>query len=130
MIVWRMQDIDGRGPWRPGFSSKWVEDKEVRHLPPWTDEFDVAAINKAARPGTAIGCGCRSLSQLRLWFTSSEYARLVRYGYQAVQMSADRILAESQVQCVFQRTGSLREFIGVVDLYDDSVRRDARRARA
>lgn len=64
-----------------------------------------------------MGCGCRTLEQLRRWFSPSEYAKLVGYGYRAVKMQAGRILAESEIQCVFERAKPLREDIEPVELY-------------
>jgi hypothetical protein len=39
-FVYRIQDKKGRGPYRPGFSSQWVEDRDDHdNLFPWYQEF-------------------------------------------------------------------------------------------
>lgn len=118
-VVFRVQDNDGRGPWKPGFSICWVDDRpeeEYAALVPWTVEFGREPLQKRII-GMHIGCGCRTLGQLRRWFTPREYSKLLRYGYQAVGMQAGRILAESKIQCVFERAKPLHEDIEAVELY-------------
>ena len=111
-----MQDKDGRGPWKPGFSRFWVEDRDDHdNLVPWYVEF--GDVHRRAIVGMHMGCGCRSLEQLRRWFTATEYATLQLAGYQAVQMAADRILAESDIQCVFERAKPLHIGVEAVELY-------------
>ena len=101
MIVFRVQDKDGRGPWKPGFSHKWVEDrKDHDNLVPWYVEFGRVDLQGIA--GMTMGSACTSLEQLRRWFFPSEYKKLLSLGYQAVQLEAS-VLAESEVQCFVQR---------------------------
>ncbi len=117
--VFRIQDKDGRGPWKPGFSICWVEDRqeeEYAALLPWPVEFGRAPLNKRI-VGMHMGCGCRTLEQMRRWFTPTEYAKLLGYGYHAVKLEAGRILAESDIQCVFERAKPLRDGIEVLELY-------------
>ncbi len=103
MNVYRIQDKDGRGPWKPGFSHKWVEDRDdLDNLPPWYVEF--GPIHTRAYTWESVGSACRTVEQLRRWFTRSEYGTLIRHGYQAVKMDASRILAASDIQCVFTRS--------------------------
>jgi hypothetical protein len=64
-----------------------------------------------------FGCGCRTLDQLRRWFTKSEYATLIEFGYHAVKMDAGRILAESDIQCVFERAKPLNQGWEPIELY-------------
>ena len=114
--IYRVQDKDGRGPWKPGFSRFWVEDRDDHdNLVPWYVEF--GDVHRRAIVGMHMGCGCRSLEQLRRWFTATEYATLQLAGYQAVQMAADRILAESDIQCVFERAKPLHIGVDAVELY-------------
>ena len=101
-IVFRVQDRDGRGPWRPGFSDQWVEDREdFDNLVPWYREM--GDVHKLGDPGSHKGTGCATVEQLRRWFTESEYRKLKGFGYQAVELWADRILGESDIQLVFER---------------------------
>ena len=69
--------------------------------------------------GMHLGCGCRTKEQLRRWFTSEEYAKLIQLGYNAVQMGVGRILAESNTQCVFERFKPLHKDIVTFDLYPE-----------
>jgi hypothetical protein len=120
MIIYRVQDSEGRGPWRPGFSDKWVEDRDdYGALPPWPIEFPGlhAELTASLVMGKHVGCGCVSLEQLRRWFRPTEIRTLKRYGYHAVQMQVSRILAASDSQCVFERMVPLRDGIEAVELY-------------
>ncbi len=116
LFVYRVQDGEGRGPWRPGFSHRWVEDRpDHENLLPWPMEF--GRVDRRLLYGEAAGSACRTLEQLRRWFTPSEYRTLQRYGYRAVRLEAGRILAEGPTQCVFGRAKPLREDVKAVNLY-------------
>lgn len=120
-FVYRVQDMDGRGPWKPGFSHRWVEDRpehEFAALMPGPLEFAAVIRSVILRSrGANIGYGCRSLKQLRRWFTAGEHATLIQFGYQVVRMKVDRILAESEIQCVFERAEPLRKNVEAIELY-------------
>lgn len=116
-VVYRVQDRDGRGPWKPGFSSRWVEPRaDHENLPSWYAEF--GPVHSKLLYGEEMGSGCRTLEQLRRWFTRSEYKRLREYGYRAVKMEVGRILAESEIQCVFGRAKPLNEDVTGIELYE------------
>lgn len=116
-VIYRVQDAQGRGPWKPGLSHKWVEDRaDHENLVPWINEF--GAIHKKAIYGMSIGCGCLTLEQLRRWFTPSEYRTLKGLGYAAVTMIPGSILAQSKIQCVFQRVKPLNQDVIPIELYD------------
>lgn len=117
--VYRVQDSEGRGPFRPGFSHWWVEERpDHDNLVPWMQQFGHDAIPRTGWPfGKHFGCACRTLGQLRRWFTASEYATLQRFGFQAVSMEADRVLHESEIQLLFQRAKPLRADVSPMDLY-------------
>lgn len=126
--MYRVQDDEGRGPWRPGFSQRWVEDRpasEFAALQPWPSEF--GPVHLRAIFGMHLGCGCTSIVQLRRWFTPTEYRRLLSFGYRAVRMGVGRVLAESAIQCVFERAKPLTQDVEAVELYpaDDAVARSA-----
>jgi hypothetical protein len=115
-FVFRVQDKDGRGPWKPGFSHKWVEDRpDHDNLPPWFVEF--GRVDRLVLYGETCGCGCRTLDQLRRWFTKSEWRKLKKYGYRAVKIEIGRMLAQSDIQCVFARIKPLREDVEAVELW-------------
>lgn len=117
IIVYRVQDGDGRGPWRPGFSHKWVETRpDHDNLPSWLCEFGPAHLK--AFSWEHCGSGCRTIEQLCRWFTESEYKTLLKGGYQAVEMEASRILVESNIQCLFTRKNPLCDGAKIIKLYD------------
>ena len=101
--VYRIQDKEKRGPWRPGFSHKWVEDRpdaEYEALKPIMHDLPNAM---HARGGL---CACRSLSQLKRWVTDSEYQTLFGYGYRCVRITNCEVIAESDIQIVVRLTGN------------------------
>ena len=114
--VYRIQDAQGRGPWRPGFSQLWVRDrKDHENLVPWFVEF--GPVHENATDGEFIGCGCRTIKELKRWFTKKEYKTLLAFGYRAVEMKAKRALGASDIQCLFVRDVPLRINIEMVELY-------------
>ncbi len=118
--IYRMQNAEGRGPWAPGFSHLWVVDREDHNrLPPITAEFSLDFYSLDRR--WFYGTGCRTLEQLRRWFIPKEYRVLRNLGYNAVLMSVQTILAESDVQLVFRRGSPLNVGFQVVSLYDAGV---------
>jgi len=116
IIIYRIQDREGRGPFKPGFSHKWVEDRpDHDNLLPWMVEM--GNVHEQVKRGMAFGVGCRSLETLRRWFTPSEWKTLQWFGYECVQMSVTRILGESQTQVFFEREKPLRQMAFPVELY-------------
>lgn len=120
MKIYRVQDKDGRGPWKPGFSIQWVENpndpERMKKLPAFYMEFGFGFMKKHIE-GMPWGSGCTSLEQLQKWFTPLEYSRLIGFGYRAVEMEAGRILEQSELQCVFERSKPLNQEVNEVDLY-------------
>ena len=117
-VVYRVQDRDGRGPWKPGFSQVWFTDRteeEYAALAPWPLEI-MLAIRQASQ-GKAVGYACESLEQLRRWFTPTEYKTLRGYGYRAVKLEVDAVLARSDMQCVFVRSKPLNIGGEKINLY-------------
>jgi hypothetical protein len=105
IVVYRIQDRDGRGPFKPGRSHLWSDTHfQARELlPPWGDEFGWDLIERRGRPGEHFGTAVRSLDGLNAWFSPTEQQRLRRMGYLPVCLWADRVLAESRHQLVFTR---------------------------
>lgn len=120
--IYRIQDAAGRGPFKPGFTDSWLEDRsdaDYRKLKPSFVEFPgILGTMHMLSANYFCGAGCLSLDQLRLWFRPNEYGRLRRFGYHAVEMDVDRIIAQSDIQCVFARHRALRKGIKVVKLYE------------
>lgn len=130
-VVFRVQDRDGRGPWKPGFSERWVEDRtdeEFAALGPWPLDVMLALREMAGR--RHMGYACQTLDQLRQWFRPGEYKTLLRYGYVAVKMPVDEVLAASDVQCFFVRSKPLRAEVERFDLYPENVTVEARQERS
>ena len=40
-VIFRVQDAEGRGPWKPGFSSQWMDEARPEWLPPIYDELNI-----------------------------------------------------------------------------------------
>jgi hypothetical protein len=114
MIVFRVQDKDGRGPWKPGFSHIWVRvRRDHDNLKPFFMEFSIDFNSITGH----IGCGCLSVPQLKRWFSKREYKTLLSFGYRCVKIEAEKILASSDIQCVFSRRIPLNESVEVMRLY-------------
>jgi hypothetical protein len=117
-IIYRVQDVNGRGPWKPGFSHMWIERRpDHDNLMPFFQEF--GRIDLKAIKGMHVGCGCKTKEQLKRWFTQQEYERLLMHGYSAVQMEVGRILAQSDIQCVFERAKPLYKNVTKFNLYGE-----------
>jgi hypothetical protein len=112
--VLRIQDADGRGPFKPGFSRKWIDDDGPPQPKPWTLEFP--GLLKKMNEDGHYGCAVRSVEQLRVWFSPTEMVRLRILGYRCVAMEVDKVLAESRNQLVFMRRKPLREDIEEIEL--------------
>ena len=107
--IYRVQDGTGRGPWRPGFSTSWIEgDAEAGHLTETI--FDLIPLPTLMQlPRSHVyGCGCRSLPSLLDWFTPLERTRLDALGFVPVLMTVDLVLAESARQVFFGRGRPLK----------------------
>ncbi len=105
--VYRVQDADGRGPFKPGFSVKWIDDS-YRPMPPsWIEEFGLDCIYELPE-GWHFGSAVRSVTDLRQWFTQSELDRLLLLGYKPVRMEVEKIVRESPHQVLFARAVPLR----------------------
>ena len=104
MRVYRIQDREGRGPFRPGFSHVWA-DKDFapgqEELPPWPIEFGADLIERRGLPGEHYGSAVLKRRALDRWFSQAEQLRLAALGFHVVSIKADRILAESKNQVVF-----------------------------
>lgn len=118
--IYRVQDREGRGPWRPGFSDKWVvytPEKEVL-LPVY---IEMPGVMEKRTKGYHVGIGCYDLDQLRRWFTEQEYRTLMGYGYRCVKFYGKAILGSSETQMVFEGRQPLAEHNGLVALYGEEV---------
>lgn len=102
-MIYRWQDADGRGPYKPGISHYWADENHAeRQLPPFFEEFGMDIV-KQCGPHESMGCGFRSAEQMNAWFTQDEQDRMRLMGYRFGKLIADRIIAESEKQLVFVR---------------------------
>lgn len=104
--VFRIQDREGRGPFRPGFSQMWLdEDIGVRaRLPSWIEEFGADAYERACVPVHAWGFSAvRTIDKLRDWFSDTERQRLYRLGFYLVEVPGAHIIRESEHQVLCWR---------------------------
>jgi len=107
---YRVQDRDGRGPWRPGFSAQWIEaDAPAGRLVETVfDLLPLAELRALAREWH-LGSACRTRAALLAWFTPAEIARLAVLGFHPVTLRADVVLAESATQALIGRRRPLAE---------------------
>lgn len=106
MKVYRIQDKDGRGPFKPGFSKRWLDPEPKPNeelLVPWPYQFPDILFRIQVEGTINFGCACASPEQLQMWFSESEYNRLKRFGYKSVTLEIDEILGQSDIQLVFRR---------------------------
>ena len=115
-VIYRIQDRYGRGPWKPGFSRQWVEDREdLDNLAPMKVDINKVHLRNAC--GYAMGFGCKTTAELRRWITPGEYEKLKEFGYRAVRMKVDGILQEDDTQVLFERAFPLSHKVTVFKLY-------------
>lgn len=118
VVIYLIQDKLGRGPFRPGFSARWVVGRaDLDNLKPYYEEMPNTSRLLIDATILNFGCGCRTIAQLRRWFIKKEYDALLKFGYQAVYMRAQQIIAESKTQCVFSRSKPLFKDVKVFNLY-------------
>ena len=109
--IYRIQDNEGRGPYKPGLSIRWMDpDSDQSSRPPFYFEFPRMDLSKLVPRRS--GCGFRTLDQLLSWFTTREISALEKLGYSIVYMDAEEILAESSRQLVFTRSQPL--YVGAI----------------
>ena len=100
MIV-RVQDKDGRGPWRPGFSNLWVDPLRVNFFPPIYSDLSKEKFEKiklkAHSDGLHIGCAVWS-GKPKEWFNDYERDRLLSFGFNLVCADICKQLATTQSQ--------------------------------
>ena len=112
--VFRVQDAEGRGPWRPGFSTTWIEaDAPVGRLTETLMDLVPPNTLRSLPRDRSYGCGCRSYASLMAWFTASEIRTLAALGYKVVELNIDGVLAESDSQVVFERFRPLTEGVTI-----------------
>jgi len=111
-LVCRIQDREGRGPYRPGFSHVWSEREDG------PDPVFIAfpGIMAKARKivdekGGSVGCAFRTLEQAQNWFSPSEVLTLAKLGYSLCWVKPDEVLAENTDQTVIWTAKPLSESV-------------------
>lgn len=107
---YRVQDDEGRGPWRPGFSRTWIDESApVDRLRETI--FDLVHPNLLRQFASTyhVGSACRTRAAIDQWFTPIERARLEARGYHVVRLVADVVIAESDWQVVIGRARPFTE---------------------
>lgn len=110
VTVYRVQDGSGRGPWRPGFSHRWIEAEAPagRLTESLLDLMTVEQVR--ALPATHhYGAGCRRLADLAEWFLPVERERLRALGFWPVQVRAEIVVVESALQIFVGRVRPFAE---------------------
>lgn len=97
----RLQDKDGRGPWRPGFSKLWMDEEGPDlGLPIHEDFKDFYTLTQNAhRQEKHIGTAVRE-NKVNLWFTGNEMKKLFSMGFKFVDCSDCEILVENDRQAI------------------------------
>jgi hypothetical protein len=107
--IFRVQDREGRGPWRPGFSVEWVNPDRTC-LPPsvFVDIPQAASlVRKWGGRGFHVGCAVRA-GKFSAWFDGGEIERLRARGYRLVNAAVCRVIAESDHQLLVVHAAPLR----------------------
>jgi hypothetical protein len=100
MPLWRVQDRDGRGPWRPGFSDVWMTDATPTVGRAILQERGIKPIiARAHRAGLYLGCAFRPARQ-RLWFADGDMSRLWQLGFRVADASKCDVLFENEQQAL------------------------------
>lgn len=101
---YRIQDKSGRGPWRPGFSHRWIDpDKDDTLCPPMMVDFPqwLPQVAKAQKAGYMhFGCCVEGIAGLHRWFTPLELDRLQSLGFDLVDAEPLTPIAVSPSQII------------------------------
>ena len=116
-LVYRVQDSEGRGPFRPGFSQRWSDldfTPGMEQLPTIIEEFGRDIFQRLGRPGEHYGTAVRDVDGLKRWFSPTERERLEKLNFRIVFLRVNRVLAESKNQLLFARTRPLRTGVAFI----------------
>lgn len=104
-VVFRVQDHEGRGPFRPRISQQWIDESAPTPMfPTWMEEFGWNVFERSGgKPGEHFGSACVSISDLCRWFNERERRALGGLGFSIASFSDARILATSPHQVVVAR---------------------------
>lgn len=111
-MLLRMQDANGRGPYKPGFSARWLDDTRDFSLPALQEDFGLdfkPMVDAAFRRGLHLGTAVRGAERFNEWFTKTERVKLALLGYRVVDASGCEVLGETKWQVVIGSPNPLSE---------------------
>jgi len=109
MTVFRYQDNEGRGPFKPGMTERWLVDHEskpkglIQRIGPHGVRFAINCFVRKHAEIHNLGFGCATIDGLFRWFTREERIMLHGFGYRMVAMQVDGIVAENDDEIIFAR---------------------------
>jgi len=117
-MILRIQNKQGRGPWMPGLSAKWVDSFRTAQHPPIYDERPdyLDHVANAHKRGMHIGCAVRGREGLLSWFSPMEIFRLYDLGFYIADASACDVLIETGTQLVIASPQPLRALPHAVEV--------------
>lgn len=116
MTVFRYQDNEGRGPFKPGMTERWIVERESkpvglvhqiglhelrRHIASFSRMFPHNEFR--------YGFGCRSIDRLYRWFTPEERRNIAALGYHLVAILAEHVIVANNDEVMFARTRPLHQ---------------------
>lgn len=113
ITIFRYQDNDGRGPFKPGMTDRWLVDHKSKpigliEVDPMKVRRAIYMFSKLNRGEHHFGFGCKTLDDLFRWFIPEERKYLKTLGYQIVSVRGHLILGnESEV--LFSRRYPLKD---------------------
>lgn len=112
-VVWRVQNGEGRGPYKPGLSEQWSDGNSGRDCVPWWIELGLpmVAAHDSLRGNMHTGCAFETKEKAKEWFSRSELRRLSKLGYRLVQINVDAIRYRTPTQLVVQSITPLSQCV-------------------
>lgn len=116
-IVYRIQDKEGRGPFKPGYTETWL-DSDRTYFPkaPIREQL---WIQKIADPELRLAFACETIEQIKNWVSKTEYERLKKDGYNVVKIAVDKIW-KLDGQLIVGRKKQYRKQAEIINLYEPS----------
>lgn len=118
--TYRIQDSEGRGPFKPGTAVEWCESRiDLINLKPAHLEFDdyTDTVRELIAKGLYVSIATDTLEQLRRWFTVTEYLKLLGKGYKCYKVDQCHVAFRSDIQLLIARKCPPTQFIEQVKLY-------------
>jgi hypothetical protein len=108
----RVQDSDGRGPFKPGETRLWQNPRRTLLHPPVFEEIGVArfqaTVSRAHAAGLVVGCAA-SPTRLPEWFDAYEREKLISFGYRLVDATSCLQLTTTRTQRLIGKPATLAD---------------------